>query len=193
MTNPQIACLRITLDDVDPVVLRRIEVPLDLRLDRLHLTLQAAMGWDNSHLYEFSWKRQAWGDPDDSFDDDRLPAAKTTLNQLLAAITGKTFRYTYDFGDSWDHTIKLERITPPEADARYPRLTEAANRCPPEDCGGAPGYERLRQILADPAHEEYADQMEWIGQFDAADPETDRLRAGLAALAKKWTRKPRAS
>jgi hypothetical protein len=52
MTAITIAQLKITLDDVKPEVLRRIEVPFNIRLDRLHLAIQAAMGWTNTHLYE---------------------------------------------------------------------------------------------------------------------------------------------
>ena len=57
-SSPSIARLKITLDDVEPAVVRRLEVPLDLRLDRLHLVLQAALGWTNSHLWEFRVKDQ---------------------------------------------------------------------------------------------------------------------------------------
>ena len=48
----------------------------------------------------------------------------------------KTLRYLYDFGDGWEHTIKIERMTEPEPGVAYPRLIEAAGRCPPEDVGG---------------------------------------------------------
>ena len=56
--------LKITLDDVESTVLRRIEVPLAIRLDRPHLTIQAAMGWTNSHLYELRACDVGWGVPD---------------------------------------------------------------------------------------------------------------------------------
>ena len=64
MTSTSIARLKITLDDVKPAVLRRVEVPLTIRLDRLHLVLQAAMGWTNSHLYEIRTRDVGWGVPD---------------------------------------------------------------------------------------------------------------------------------
>jgi hypothetical protein len=58
MSADTIARLKITLDDVRPAVLRRIEVPFDIRLDRLHLAIQAAMGWTNTHLYEIRARRR---------------------------------------------------------------------------------------------------------------------------------------
>ena len=52
--------LKVTLIDVEPKVLRRIEVPADIGLDRLHLTLQAALGWTNSHLFEIRARNIGW-------------------------------------------------------------------------------------------------------------------------------------
>jgi hypothetical protein len=69
MTSNSIARLKITLDDVKPTVLRRVEVPLTIRLDRLHLVLQAAMGWTNSHLYEIRVRDVGWGVPDPDWGD----------------------------------------------------------------------------------------------------------------------------
>ena len=67
-----IARLKVTLEDVEPTVMRRLDVPLKIRLDRLHLVLQAAMGWTNSHLYEFQAGDVGWGVPDPDFDDGPL-------------------------------------------------------------------------------------------------------------------------
>jgi hypothetical protein len=74
MSADNIAYLKITLDEVKPPVLRRIEVPLTIRLDRLHLALQAAMGWTNSHLYEIRARDVSWGVPDASWGDGPLDA-----------------------------------------------------------------------------------------------------------------------
>jgi hypothetical protein len=71
VTAASIAHLKITLDDVEPVVMRRVDVPLTIRLDRLHLVLQAALGWTNSHLYEFRARNIGWGLPDTDFGDGR--------------------------------------------------------------------------------------------------------------------------
>ncbi|HVP98708.1 MAG TPA: plasmid pRiA4b ORF-3 family protein, partial [Roseiarcus sp.] len=56
--------LKITLNDVEPKVERRVEVPFAIKLDRLHLVLQAALGWTNSHLYEIRARDVGWGIPD---------------------------------------------------------------------------------------------------------------------------------
>jgi hypothetical protein len=55
----EIARLRIELEEVRPRVWRRVEVPVTIRLDRLHRVIQAAMGWENSHLWEFRRGAQA--------------------------------------------------------------------------------------------------------------------------------------
>lgn len=187
-----IARLKITLDDVTPPVLRRIEVPLTIRLDRLHLTLQAAMGWTNSHLYELRARDIGWGIADPDFGGGPLDARKASLIDVLEDTGVKTLRYVYDFGDQWEHTIKIERIAPAVPGASYPCLLEAIGRCPPEDVGGPPGYEELLAAKADPTHERRAELDEWM-DLDAFDPNLVDIRVldrALLNLALQWTRKP---
>ena len=103
MSADTIAQLKITLDDVKPAVLRRVEVPFDIRLDRLHLTIQAAMGWTNSHLYELRAGDIGWSTPypDADWAGDFLDARKARLSDVLEDIGTKTLAYLYDFGDGW--------------------------------------------------------------------------------------------
>ncbi|MCG2632355.1 plasmid pRiA4b ORF-3 family protein [Bradyrhizobium sp. WYCCWR 13023] len=103
--------IRVTLKDVKPEVMRCLVVPITLRLDRLHLTLQAAFGWTNSHLFEFLAGDGRWSipDPDGDFDPQPIDARKTRLSNIVQESGAKTIHYLYDFGDSWDHVIKLEK------------------------------------------------------------------------------------
>ena len=101
----------------------------------------------------------------------------------------KTLRYICDFGDGWEHAIKIERLTHPEPDALYPRLIAATGRCPPEDCGGPWGYAEFLDAIRDPAHEQHAELKEWIGyDFDPDHVDSERLAAHVATLAKQWGR-----
>jgi hypothetical protein len=125
--------LKITLDHVKPAVLRRLEVPLDIRIDRPHLTIQAAMAWTNSHLYELRGASAgARLIPTPIGASDFLDARKARLGDILEDVSTKTLKYLYDFGDGWEHTIKIERLMTPEPGALYPRLIEVSGRCPPE-------------------------------------------------------------
>jgi len=192
MTADAIARLKITLDDVKPQVLRRIEVPLAIRLDRLHLVLQATIGWTSSHLYELRAQDVGWGIPDPDWGDGPLDARKARLIDVIEDLGTKTLRYLYDFGDGWEHTIKIERIGPPVPGILYPRLLDAVGRCPPEDVGGPWGYEEFLAAHRDPKHERHAEFAEWMepGTFDPADVDLDTLDREVQALAKRWTRKP---
>ncbi len=195
MISPSIARLRVTLDDVEPAVLRRLEVPLDLRLDRLHLVLQAALGWTNSHLWEFRVRDTGWGLPDPEWDagSGPLDARKTTLHRVLDDTGTKTLKYLYDFGDGWEHTIKVERIGAADPSRTYPVLIEAVGRCPPEDVGGPPGYEEFLAALADPEHESHADMLEWCPDgFDPQAVDPIQIEQALQKTAARWTRKPKA-
>jgi hypothetical protein len=135
MSAATIARLKITLDDVKPTVLRRIEVPFDIGLDRLHLTIQAAMGWTNSHLYEIRVGDVGWSTPppDADWADDFLDARKARLADVLAEIGTTTLRYLYDFGEGWEHTIKVECRADPE-----PGVRRRTRRDRPDDAATGP-------------------------------------------------------
>ena len=192
-----IARLKITLDHVKPPVLRRIEVPIAIRLDDLHLVFQVAVGWENCHLFEFRVGDTSWGipDPDEVLPDDPLPAKNTTLAVLLDA-AGTSFQYAYDFGDGWEHTVTLEAIGPAAAETTYPRLVAAEGRCPPEDVGGPWGYDEYLKAIRNPRHKRHAEMVQWRGPgFDPAVVDTHAIGRELAAFAKRLSRrktKPRA-
>lgn len=193
MTAASIVHLRIKLDDVEPAVVRRVEVPLTIRLDRLHLVLQAAMGWTNSHLYEIRARDVDWGRPDPDFGDGPLDASKARLIDVLEDVGARSFKYLYDFGDGWEHSVRIERITDAMPGIAYPRLIEAAGRCPPEDVGGPWGYREFLDAIADPKHQEHAERLQWIGEhFVPTDVNVEVLAQAVHSLAKKWTRRPSA-
>jgi Plasmid pRiA4b ORF-3-like protein len=183
--------LKVTLNDVEPKVLRRIEVPADIKLDRLHLTLQAALGWTNSHLYEIRARDVGWDLPSPDWPDGPLAARKAKLIDVLEDVGTKTLRYLCDYGDGWEHTIKVERMAPPESDVLYSRLIQASGRCPPEDVGGPMGYGEMLEALEDPRHESHAETREWLGEdFDPKALDAEQLKADVAAPAKRRARKP---
>jgi hypothetical protein len=186
-----IARLKITLNDVKPRVLRRIEVPLDVRLDDLHLVFQIAMGWENYHLWEFRAGDISWGvpDPDDPYPGDPLPAKKARLAELLDA-AGKTFHYAYDFGDGWEHSVVVEAVGPAAAATAYPRLIAAEGACPPEDVGGPWGYDEYLKAIRNPRNKRHAEMIEWRGVgFDPSAVDADTINKGLSALAKRPARR----
>ena len=179
--------IKITLEDVKPTVSRILQVPADIRLDRLHLTLQAAFGWTNSHLYMFEAEGATWGLVDPEFGVEDHPANKTTLSQVVEDTSKKTINYIYDFGDNWEHKIKIGKITDPVHGELYPELTEVTGKCPPEDIGGFPGYEHFLEAIADPEHPEHDELKEWYGEtFDPNQPETNQLILNVLKLAKRW-------
>ena len=186
-----IARLRIILNDVDPQPMRQIEVPLKIRLDRLHEVIQAAMGWTDTHLYEFRAGGAEWGEPDpDGFYDGPLPAKKTTLQKVIEETGARTIQYVYDFGDDWDHAIRVEKVSEAIPGLSYPRLLKASGACPPEDVGGPYGYEAFRLAIADPEHERHEEMAELVGgPFDPEDAKSEKIVESFARLAKKWAPK----
>jgi hypothetical protein len=184
-TGRHVLRLEVTLEEsADPVIWRRLRVPADIRLDRFHHVLGAAMGWQDSHLHVFErgTDRYGYADPDLDIQDER----KMRLADVLAH-EGDRLDYEYDFGDSWRHHIVLEAIENGDPDDAYPRCTDGAGRCPPEDVGGVPGYTDLKRLLADPDDDEHAEMLEWMGlrtprDFDAAAFDLDRANAAMASV-----------
>jgi Plasmid pRiA4b ORF-3-like protein len=190
--SPEICHVSITLDEVVPKVSRMVAVPLGIRLDRLHLVIQAAMGWTNSHLWLFQARRLTWGVPDPDYPDDTIPASRTLLLDMVADIGTNRFTYVYDFGDHWGHTIKLVKPMPAAPGVEYPLLLDAVGRCPLEDCGGSDGYMELLSALRDPAHARHAEVIAWPGaDFDPTDPNRAKLEQDVAGLAKLMTPRQR--
>ena len=105
----------------------------------------------------------------------------------------KSLKYLYDFGDGWEHSVRIERITDAVPGIVYPRLIDAAGRCPPEDVGGPWGYREFLDAIADPNHQEHAEKLQWIGRhFDPNDIDAEALAQAVHSLAKKSTRRPSA-
>ena len=146
----------------------------------------------NYRLFELRVRDTGWGipDPDFGFGDGPRDARKATLQNVLVYTGAKSLNYIYDFGDGWEHTIKIETITSPEPGATYPRFIDAKGRCPPEDVGGPPGYEEYLSAIADPEHERHDELIKWGGAFDPGTVDTGQISKDLAALAKKFNRKP---
>ena len=161
--------IRITLLYVEPTIWRQVAVPKDITLGDLHTVIQIAMGWEDDHLHEFQIGKKRYGPimPEPSvFSDSSVDEDTAHLNGV--AKPKAKFSYWYDFGDDWMHEILIEREIESATGRRSARCVAGQNACPPEDCGGFPGYAELVEILANPAHEEYGEILEWVG--DDFDP-----------------------
>lgn len=157
--------LRVTMSEVEPAVVRLLDVPAGVLLPELHDLLQVAIGWTDSHLHQFVAGEVRYGMPDvddfNEFDDER-PETGVPLRALPARFT-----YLYDFGDDWHHEVEV--IGP--GDDR-PGVVAGEGACPPEDVGGPHGYADFLKVLAnprDPEHEHMrAWAVAWEGIFDLA-------------------------
>ncbi len=157
--------LRVDLEWAKPPIWRRVEVPACATLGQLHEVLQAAFGWDGSHLHSFDDGDQSYGRADldlDFVDQDGVRLTEVTP-------VGGTLKYTYDFGDSWKHVVRVEKRVPAEEGVVYPRCTGGRRAAPPDDCGGVGGYEDLLEAIADPGHEDHQQMTEWFAEVWGMD------------------------
>ena len=160
-----------------PPVWRRILIPDTFTFRQLHYAIQLAFDWLTEHLYQFQEKPfgQGWciGEPDgddDMFSLPTMPATEVNVRQFIEANGINKFVYVYDFGDSWVHEIMVEAIN--DDKIKLPRCLDGTGAPPPEDCGGAYGYEDLKQILVKkkPTEEEL-DRLAWYGMYDDEEEE----------------------
>ena len=177
--------IKVTLEGSQPPIWRRVQVASDTTLANFHMVLQRVMGWTNSHMHQFIVGRTFYGRPDPAFAD----MGSETLGEKrykvadLAPVAKKKFIYEYDFGDGWQHEVVVEKVLPPDPAFKHTTCLAGANACPPDDCGGIPGYYNLLEALADPKHPEHADLKEWIGgEWDAARFDLDAANAMLKRL-----------
>jgi hypothetical protein len=163
----QILQLKVTLAEVEPPVWRRQLVPAHMTLAKLHDALQAAMGWTNSHLHCFEIARRRIGmvgieEDSPELEDERRVRVASVLPKKGAKLLNR-----YDYGDDWEHVIEVEGVTGPDRRLGYPLCIAGARACPPEDCGGAGGYEDLLTALAKPKDARHDELLTWVGgHFD---------------------------
>lgn len=168
----QVYQFKITLQGIKPPIWRRIQVPETYTFWDMHVAIQDVMGWLDYHLHEFEIMNPSTGLevniglPDDEFGRKVLVG----WNQKIAdyfSMENPYADYFYDFGDYWEHKIKLEKILPKEKNIDYPVCIKGKRACPPEDVGGIGGYEDFLEIIKNPDHEEYEEMLEWAGgEFD---------------------------
>ncbi len=173
--------LKISLRDIEPPIWRRVQVPEDTKLPRLHRIVQILFNWEDYHLHDFIAGRRVYSvpDPDDAFNERTVVDERGVPISWITKRVGDTFEYVYDFGDDWHHEILLEAILLPEPASFYPRCIDGARNAPPEDAGGAGGYVDYLEALADPQHDEHENLLAWRGPFDPEAFSIDAINASL--------------
>ena len=160
--------LRVELKGVKPAVWRRIDVPGDIKLSKLHHILLAVMGWQGGHLYEFNFVDAIYGQADDELGPEVEDESRVSLVKALGG--SASFTWIYDYGDYWAHKVKLERIVDLGVPLETAMCITGRNACPPEDIGGAPGYAEFLQAIRDPQHPEHQATLQRCGgTFDPSE------------------------
>lgn len=194
-TNPieksqEIYRIKVTLLGTDPPIWRRLLVPAALTLEQFHDVLQLAMGWEDCHMHDFRIGQQRYGKPDPM---ERVLGGPRTANERTARLfqvlgrAGIKAVYTYDFGDSWEHKVVVEKRLAPEPERAYPTCVAGERHGPPEDCGGIPGFYNLLEAISDPSHEQHEELLDWLGDgFDSEAFSVEEVNRKLAPVQRWW-------
>jgi hypothetical protein len=176
--------LKITLNHIRPPIWRRIQTK-DCTLGGLHDLIQSVMRWDGYHLHEFEAGQQRFGAPEQLEDDvwgdepEMGNEDEVKLSQLVQRGV-KKIGYVYDFGDTWEHTITVEKMVPSEPGVQYPRCIAGARACPPEDCGGPWRYPYFLEAIQNPKHKEHDEMLDWVGgEFDPEEFDLEAVNEEL--------------
>ncbi|WP_441294190.1 plasmid pRiA4b ORF-3 family protein [Bacillus sp. FJAT-27225] len=198
------AQLKIVLALEEHRVWRRVVVPLNRTFEGLHEIIQAAFGWQDSHLHEFNLYDQAAAKnvlSGKAFNVHPFLKLVCTEEAFSYAVAGielkheegvgltnylpecKVFTYVYDLGDDWQHVIEVEKVIE-EYDKPYPICLEGDGNTQPEDVGGEGGYAEFLRILADPSDPEHEHMAEWgrmqkYREFDLDEVNRKLKRAGV--------------
>jgi hypothetical protein len=166
--------IKISLIGAKPPIWRTVLVDSHVTLDELHEIIQLSMGWSDSHLHQFIANEKSYGFIDEDLDLDldldldfeMKDESQFKLSQLLTNEKDSLI-YEYDFGDSWEHQVLLEKILPFDTKISLPVCIKGKRACPPEDCGGIWGYEELLEVISNPKNPEYEEMLEWLDEdFD---------------------------
>ena len=186
MTAETVARLRISLDDIRPEIWRVVEIQITASLKALHDVIQAAMGWQDYHLWDFDAGGRRYGLPDPEWPIDDLAAAKNTKLASLIERGVTTMTYTYDMGDDWRHTVTIQAVETGDAKVNYPQFVAGQRRCPPEDVGGLPGFENFLDVIADSAHPEHREVLRWYGRpYDPEDMAELAAKRRIGVIARR--------
>jgi hypothetical protein len=159
---------KIELKGIEPKIWRSVQLNDNTQLLDLHYAIQIAMGWYDSHLYQFEKQGMIYGDPEALEDGNVQDDSIAEIVDMFKA-EKDTINYAYDFSDNWEHVVTLEKIIDAKEPLEHMICVGGKRNCPPEDCGGVPGYLDMLEVLKNPESDEYKELIEWIG--GAFDPE----------------------
>lgn len=179
--------LRVELQHVAPPIWRELLVPARFSFWDLHVAIQDSMGWWDTHLHDFRIPDPFGGDdkrfgiPDEEWgfgDESSVDAGweQRVIDHLHTP--GTSILYTYDYGDHWEHRVTLLAIEARSKGRRYPQCVAGERACPPEDCGGPPGYATLLEVVHNPDDPEHEEMLAWLPKgFDSErfDPKAVRF------------------
>ena len=185
----EIATLRIELRDSDPLIWREVEVPTSISLEVLHDIVQAVMGWEDYHLWEFTIAKQRYGLPSDEDEDWGSPPLRRCRRgpparraEAAQGPRSTTFMTSATAGSTGS---RVTRVRQGEPGVAYPRYIGGERNAPPEDCGGISGFYDKLEAIADPKHPDHADIVEWMGEYDPEAIDEAAIKVALGDIAKR--------
>lgn len=168
----QVLQFKITLVDSNPIIWRQIQISDLCTFWSLHVAIQDAMGWEDYHLHEFevvnpaTGVKERIGIPNDEFAGELATLPGWDLKVMPYLSMNQKIKYTYDFGDDWEHEIEFEGAFSKSPAKKYPTCLDGERACPPEDVGGIGGFYEYVKAIKDKTHPQHRQYLDWRGKFN---------------------------
>jgi hypothetical protein len=157
---PEFLQFKVWLIGISPMIWRRVQVLSSLTLRELHGVIQVATGWEGIHLFQFTLRAKRFGSLELAARSPDVPLSELRLR------LGTRFRYEYDLNGSWEHEVRRESRHEAEPQRSYPICLDGDGSCPPEDCGGVPGFLAWREAwTAQETSQDFAVLADFVDQL----------------------------
>lgn len=164
---------RIDLKGAKPPIWRRVLVEKGIDFAEFHMVIQNAFDWEEYHMHQFIIDEETIitdtnNEYYEPFYEREYEETKIKLNKFFKN-EGDILIYEYDFGDGWEHIVKLEKIIDKEVGKNYPYLVTGKRVAPIEDCGGIDSWENICEIMRNKKHPKREEMIEYYDEFDPDD------------------------
>jgi hypothetical protein len=182
----EIVQLNISLHESKPLIWRQILVHNNTTFFELHHIIQIVMGWKNYHMFEFNIEGYRIGEIDEeerNYGSGKLLDANAVTLKDIITQKKDIINYEYDFGDGWQHQIKVDEFLSVSKSIKYPICINGQMNCPPEDCGGIHAFYNSLDILKNKTHEEYKEMYQWFPKkYDSEKFDIEKVNRQLKKL-----------
>jgi hypothetical protein len=126
-TDLPIYQVHLWIRQIGPMIWRRVLVRRESTLAQFHDVIQIVFGWSDAHLHHYRIHGRDYGVSRDGGPWFSQDACQVHLADFQSR-SNERFLYEYDFGDCWQHEVRIERGLEEQRKRTYPVCIGRAGR-----------------------------------------------------------------